>query len=85
MTGPARLVVQVWHGDVIAHEFSRSTSQPTAAGVQTMCNAALGWLQAWSGQLSEDRWQADVVRARQTQQALVAEEPSDEVPLAQTG
>jgi hypothetical protein len=57
------------------HEFTRSTSQPTADGVARMLGAALGWMQAYQGSLNEGQWQADVVKA-QTAQAQ-AEKQTD--------
>jgi hypothetical protein len=75
VSGPARLVVQVWHGDVVVHEFSRSTAQPTASSVRKMADSALGWLQAWSGQLADAQWAADVAKAREAQR--LAEQPND--------
>lgn len=76
MNGPARIVVQVLDGDVVVHEFRRATSVPTAEGVQRMADAALGWLQCWSGQLSDAQWRADAARARAAQAGL-AEQPAD--------
>lgn len=76
VSGSAELRVQVMVGGVVVHEFVRSTSQPTAEGVRRMSNAALGWLQAWSGQLGDAQLQADVVRARAAQR-LLAEERHD--------
>jgi hypothetical protein len=49
------------------HEFTRSTSQPTAVGVARMLGAALGWMQAYQGALNEGQWQADVARASAAQ------------------
>jgi hypothetical protein len=75
VSGPARLVVQVLQGDLVVHEFSRSTAQPTAAGIRRMSDAALGWLQCWSGQLADNQWVADVQRAEAAQ--ALAEQPTD--------
>jgi hypothetical protein len=75
VSGPGRLRVQVLVGDLVVHEFSRSTSRPSADGVRRMSDAALGWLQAWSGQLAEDQWQADVRRAVEAQR--LAEQHAD--------
>jgi hypothetical protein len=75
VSGPARLRVQVTVGDTVVHEFTRSTSQPTADGVARMLGAGLGWMQAYQGALNEGQWQADVTKA-QTAQAQ-AEKQTD--------
>lgn len=64
----ARIVVQVLDGDTVVHEYRRATSQPNASNVSKMCTAAMGWLQAWSGVLSEDQWRQEAERARASQQ-----------------
>lgn len=63
----ARLVLRLYDGDTLVHEFSRSTSRPTAEGIQRMAGFAMGWLQAWADQLNDAQWQADVRRALEAQ------------------
>ena len=63
----ARLVITLYDGDTIVHEFSRSTSQPTAAGIQRMLGAGLGWMQAYQGAINDQQWAADAARARAAQ------------------
>jgi hypothetical protein len=63
----ASIVVQLRDGDTVVHEFHRATSQPTAVGIRKMTDSAMGWLQAWSGQLSDEQWKVDAERARQAQ------------------
>lgn len=79
MTGPARLRVQVLQGDLVVHEFSRSTAQPSARGITAMTGSALAWLQCWSGQLSDAQWAADVRRALAAQR--LAEQQDDGIPV----
>lgn len=79
VSGPARLVVQVKQGAVVVHEFSRSTSQPTADGVARMLGAGLGWMQAYQGALNETQWRADVARAVEAQR--LAEKQDDGFPV----
>lgn len=67
--GPATILVQLCDGDTVVHEFRRSTAQPTAAGIQRMTEAAIGWLQCWSGQMSDGQWQAEAARARVAQKS----------------
>jgi hypothetical protein len=66
--------VQVTVGDTVVHEFTRSTSQPTADGVARMLGAGLGWMQAYQGALNEGQWQADVSKA-QAAQAQAEKQP----------
>jgi hypothetical protein len=79
VSGPARLRVQVTVGDVVVHEFTRSTAQPTADGVRRMLGAGLGWVQAYQAALNEGQWQADVARARAAQ--ALAEKQNDGFPV----
>jgi hypothetical protein len=74
VSGPARLRVQILRENLVVHEFTRSTSQPTADGVARMLGAALGWMQAYQGALNEGQWQADVTKA-QTAQAQAEKQP----------
>jgi hypothetical protein len=79
VSGPARLRVQILRENLVVHEFTRSTSQPTADGVRRMLGAGLGWMQAYQGALNEGQWQADVARARDAQ--AVAEKQTDGLPV----
>jgi hypothetical protein len=79
VSGPARLRVQILRENLVVHEFTRSTSQPTADGVRKMLGAALGWMQAYQGALNEGQWQADVERARDAQ--FLAEKQPDGVSV----
>jgi hypothetical protein len=79
VSGPARLRVQILRENLVVHEFTRSTSQPTAEGVRRMLGAGLGWMQAYQGALNEDQWRADVTRASDAQ--LLAEKQTDGVSV----
>lgn len=67
MSGPARILVQVFDGDTIVHEFRRATAQPTTAGMQRLAENAQGWLQAWGSQVTGDQWAMEAERARHAQ------------------
>jgi hypothetical protein len=77
--GPARLVIQVRQGELVVHEFVRSTAQPSAVGIVRMLDAAMGWLQTYAAAVNDAQWANDVVRAAEAQR--LAEKPSDEVVL----
>jgi hypothetical protein len=65
----ARIRIQILDGDTVVHEFTRATARPTADGIRKMTEAAMGWMQAWSGQLGEEQWAADVEKARAAQES----------------
>ena len=52
------ITVVVRDGDTVVHEFRRFGDVKRAAG------EAMGWLQAWKDQVSEEQFRNDVVRAR---------------------
>lgn len=63
----ARLTIVLTDGDLVVHEFRRSTAVPSAAGIVRMLEAGQGWLQAYAGAINEEQWAADVRRAEAAQ------------------
>lgn len=68
----ARLVIQLYDGDDLVHEFSRSTTN-VPEGIPLMLGAAMGWMQAYGGAINARQWAADVRRVQQAATALAAE------------
>jgi len=64
VTGPARILVQLLDGDTVVHEYRRATTLHAYAGVQKMIEEAMGWLQAYGGQVTNEQWQQDCERMR---------------------
>ena len=60
----ARIRIQLLDGEAVVHEFNRSTTLHLEGGIQRMCEAAMGWLQAYSGQVTNEQWQKDATRVR---------------------
>lgn len=63
----ARLLIQLLDGASVVHEYSRSTSQPSAEAIQKMLASGMGWMQAYQGAINEEQWQHDVARAKELQ------------------
>ena len=57
-----RIRVQLTEDETVIHEFTRSTTNASGEGVQKLCTAAGGWLQAYGVQVSDAQWEADVAR-----------------------
>jgi hypothetical protein len=57
-----RVTITVSDGDTVVQTFER-TCQPTGDGLRKAAGQAMGWLQAWSVQVTDDQWQADAKHA----------------------
>ncbi len=68
----ARIEVTLYDGDTVVHHFTRATSRPEDESLRNMLETALGWLQAYSSQVSSAQWSYDVHRARKAQGAVEA-------------
>lgn len=59
---PARIVVQLLDGETVVHEYRRTTTLHAQGGVQRMVREAMGWMQAYGDQVTNEQWLADVER-----------------------
>lgn len=57
-----RLHVTLTVDDLPVHEWTRASTNNSAAGVAAMLGAMLGWGQAYQGALNEQQWQNDLKR-----------------------
>jgi len=61
--GVARIVIQLSEDEVVVHEFRRATTRHDAASISKMLRSAMGWLQAYGDQVSNEQWEADIAKA----------------------
>jgi hypothetical protein len=62
--GPARIEIKLLEGDVVVHEFTRSTTMHRPDSIKHMLETALGWIQAYQGQVSNEQFLKDAKRVR---------------------
>lgn len=64
MDGPARIEVRLLLGDVVVHEFRRSSTMHREDSIKQMLEWAMGWMQAYQGQVSNEQFLKDAERVR---------------------
>lgn len=64
MEGPARIEIRTLIGDLVVHEYRRSTTMLKADSVPKMFRDASGWLQAYAVQVSNEQLLMDARRAQ---------------------
>ena len=66
MAGPARILVQLLDGETVVHEYRRATTLHREGGIQRMIEDAMGWMQCYQGQVTNQQWAKDVEHVRET-------------------
>lgn len=60
----ASILIRLLDGDTVVHEFRRSTTLHEDGSLVRMLGSAMGWMQAYQGQATNDQWRKDVEHAR---------------------
>lgn len=61
------ITVIVGKDGLTVHFTQRHTLQPSADEIRRMVEDVAGWLQAWSAQLTDKQWQADIAFAERAE------------------
>jgi hypothetical protein len=61
----ASILVRFMDGDTVVHEYRRSTTLHSEGGIQRMAEQAMGWMQAYACQVTNQQWLKDAERARE--------------------
>lgn len=61
--GPARLEIRLLMGEQVVHAFVRSTTMLQPDSIPRLLTSGLGWLQAYSGQASNEQFIMDAEHA----------------------
>jgi hypothetical protein len=64
----ARIEIRVLVDDLVVHEYRRSTTMLQLGSSHKMMDDALGWFQAYAGQVSNDQLLMEARRAAQVQE-----------------
>ena len=62
----ARILVQLLDGETVVHEYQRATTFHREGGIARMIEEAMGWLQCYQGQVTNEQWLKDTERVRNT-------------------
>ena len=61
----ARILVQLTdENDTLVHEFRRTTTVHSSDSIKRLCQAALGWLQAYGDQSTPDQWAMEIEKVK---------------------